>query len=154
MRYVSGVKTPKTTNSTQSRVADSRVEAAQALKPAALIYQSLIRDDPLAYCLLVAKRMRFWQAVCLKRMDYAQEKICRNEAENWEAQARRLRAMGHAVKWQRARELKLPVDGKTVPPGWGGGSRPPGSANRGHGPAGCGDAVAAPAGRGALTSSL
>lgn len=86
------------------------------MKPADLVYQPIIRDEPLAYCLLVAKRMRYWQARCLKEMRYTQEMFCRDEAEHWEALARELRAMGHAVKWQRALQLGLPVDDETVLP--------------------------------------
>lgn len=74
---------------------------------AALLLQPIASREPLAYCLLAARRMWFWQKHAENEMRFAMELHCRQEAEFWEAQALQLVEQGHRVDAPRAVALGL-----------------------------------------------
>ncbi len=77
------------------------------MAPGALLYQPTAAREPLAYCLLAARRMWFWQRSSEVEMRFAMELHCREEAEFWGRQAEQLVGMGHAIDAQRAHALGL-----------------------------------------------
>lgn len=87
------------------------------MKPASWVYQPLSRDEPLAYCLMAAKRMRYWQQYGKGHMLFALEYNSRVEAEFWDGQAALLVEQGHTVSNYRRKELGLPpLDDETALP--------------------------------------
>ena len=87
------------------------------MSPARLVMQPVAREEPLAFALLAAQRMRYWESKARELCDGIMERGARAEAESWEGVAMVLVAQGRRVPRDRASQLGLQItDAEAVGP--------------------------------------